>query len=272
MRVFGLAIYILAANAANAQSVSTLMGGRQLAMANSSSTLADEWSLFNNVAGLFKQKQLCGIFAYEATPSLPGANRVAASFIVPTNWATAGIGFFKFGDALYNEQIVSAGAAHQVGITSLGIKVNYTQYRAEGFGTQAAISIDFGGITALTKQISIAAYVTNITQSSLTSSTGERLPTRLVVGVGLTLSDKVIVNTEIEKELGYPISWRTGIEYDIYERIFIRTGYSLNPNALHVGIGTKKKRLGIDYGLRYHLLLGVTHQASASYRLSNPIK
>ncbi len=268
MRIFGLAIYVIATVSATAQSVSTQMGARQLAMGNSSAALTDEWSLFNNAAGLSKQKQLTGTFAFEATPSLPGANRLAASFLLPTSHFTGGIGFFRFGDAVYNEQLVTIAAAHQLGITSLGLKANYIQYRAEGFGTHSAISIDFGGITEITKMISVAAYITNLTQSSLTSSTGERIPTRLVVGVGLKLSEKVFVNSEIEKEVDFPISWRTGIEYDIYKSIFVRTGYSLNPSALHFGLGTKKKKIIIDYALRYHSALGVSHQASASYLLS----
>ena len=73
MKIFGLAIYIAATIHLHAQSVSTQMGARQLAMGNSSAALADEWSLFNNAAGLSKQKQLTGTFAFEATPSLPGA-------------------------------------------------------------------------------------------------------------------------------------------------------------------------------------------------------
>lgn len=271
MKIFGLAVYVVATVSVHAQSVSTQMGARQLAMGNSSAALADEWSLFNNAAGLSKQKQLTGTFAFEATPTLPGANRLATSFLLPTAHFTGAIGFFRFGDAVYNEQVVTVAAAHQLGITSLGLKANYIQYRAEGFGTQSSISIDFGGITELTKVVSVAAYITNLTQSSLTSSTGERLPTRLVVGVGLKLTEKVFVNSEIEKEVGFPIAWRTGIEYDIYKSIFVRTGYSLNPSSMHFGIGTKKKKIAIDYALRYHSALGVSHQASASYLLSTPL-
>ena len=77
-----------------------------------------------------------------------------------------------------------------------------------------------------------------------------------------------MATTEIEKDLDYPLTWRTGFEYDVYKNLFFRSGYQLQPNAFYFGIGGKRKRLGIDYAMRYHFLLGMTHQASAVYLLT----
>ncbi|MCE2995948.1 MAG: hypothetical protein ACK5RG_09875 [Cyclobacteriaceae bacterium] len=249
------------------QSVITQMGARQMAMAGASATLSDEWALYNNVAGLAQQKQSCG-FAYETSPQLIGANRMAAHLQLPFRSFTTGIGFFRFGDALYNEQIISIGIANRIGITSLGAKVNFNQYRADGFGVLSAISIDIGGITQFTPALRVAAHISNITQSSLNNGSGERIPTRMVLGVGFQFTNKITATTEVEKDLHYPLTWRTGFEYDIYKKLFIRTGYQLQPNAFYFGLGGKRKRLSIDYALRYHFLLGASHQASATFQLT----
>lgn len=248
------------------QSVNTQMGARQMAMAGASATLSDEWALFNNVAGLAQQKQSCG-FAYEASPLVKGANRMAAHLQLPFRSFTTGIGFFRFGDAIYNEQFISVGIANRIGITSLGAKVNFNQYRVDGFGVLSAISIDIGGITQFTPELRVAAHITNITQSSLNNGSGERIPTRMVLGVGFQFTKKITATTEVEKDLDYPLTWRTGFEYDVYKKLFFRTGYQLHPNSLYFGLGGKRKRLSIDYALRHHFLLGISHQASATFQL-----
>src|SRR5258705_9257283 len=88
-RIFFIFI-ICSAKLLNAQSTSTLMGGRSAALGFTSAVIDDEWSLFNNVAGLGKVKQQSANFAYEARPALTGANRVAASFLTPTKIGSFG--------------------------------------------------------------------------------------------------------------------------------------------------------------------------------------
>ncbi|MFN6090008.1 MAG: hypothetical protein ACK47E_14790 [Cyclobacteriaceae bacterium] len=254
------------------QSVSTLMGARQAGMGYASSTPKDEWALFSNVGALGKTQQLSTAFAYEAVPALVGANRMAAVLNVPLRWANAGLGMFRFGDAIYSEQIISLGIGNQFGITSLGAKLNYIQYRAEGFGVQNTVSIDFGGITQLTDQISIGAYINNLTQSSLQTRDGDKLPTRLVVGIGLKPSEKVFISTELEKDIDYKPTWRTGLEYSVYKNLFFRTGYALNPQAGFFGLGFHKNKLKIDYAIRLGQLTGTAHQASATYLIPKKAK
>ena len=254
------------------QSVSTLMGARQAGMGYASSTSKDEWALFSNVGALGKTQQLSTAFAYEAVPALVGANRMAAVLNVPLRWANAGLGMFRFGDAIYSEQIISLGIGNQFGITSLGVKLNYIQYRAEGFGVQNTVSIDFGGITQLTDQISIGAYINNLTQSSLQTRDGDKLPTRLVVGIGLKPSEKVFISTELEKDIDYKPTWRTGLEYSVYKNLFFRTGYALNPQAGFFGLGFHKNKLKIDYAIRFGQLSGAAHQASAIYLIPKKTK
>ncbi len=247
------------------QSVSTLMGARQAGMGYTSSSLGDEWSLFNNIGGLGKISQKSTGYSYEAVPSLIGANRMAAIFNAPIKWGAIGVGVYRFGDAVYSEQMISAGIGNQFGITSLGLKFNYIQYRAEGFGTHSIVCIDFGGITQLTEELSIGAYVTNLTQSSLPTQDGDRLPTQLVIGIGIKPSEKVILSTEIQKEVDFKPTWRAGLEYSFYQNVFFRTGYHFTPQKAFFGLGFKKGKLKIDYAIQFNPLIGTAHQASAIY-------
>ncbi|MFN7603462.1 MAG: hypothetical protein ACK5R0_18890 [Bacteroidota bacterium] len=260
--------FLLVAINSFAQSGQNLMGARQTAMGNASATLTDEWSLWHNVAGLAQTENRTLGASYEVTPSLVGANRMAFNGAAPLRLGVIGFGAFRFGDNVYSEQMISLAFAHKIGITSLGAKANVIQYRADGFGSQAALSLDFGGITQLTKQITIGEYLTNLTQSSFSASENYRLPTRLAVGLGFKLSDYVLATTELEKDLDYRAVWKTGIEYQAIKNFFIRGGFNFYPQNFYFGLGSKWGSVNANYAVRYNSLLGSTHQISISYHFA----
>jgi len=247
------------------QSVSTLMGGKQAGLGYASSTLTDEWALLNNVGGLSKVEKLNAAFGYDTRPGLPGSNRMAASISMPVKIGAVGFSLFRFGDDLYSEQLISVGYSNQFGITCLGLKMDYVQYRAEGIGTKSFVGISFGGITQLTEQIAIGSYIVNLNQPKLSSIDDERAPTRLVAGISYKASEVCLILSEVEKELNYDATIKAGLEYTIHKKINLRTGFNLYPNAAFFGLGFKSGKLQIDYAIQYNQTLTMAHQASAIY-------
>ena len=243
------------------------MGGRIAGLAYASSTLHDEWSLFNNVAGLSKVKQPNAAFACEVRAGLIGANRTAAVIEAPVKMGGTAFGLFRFGDDLYNEHVISLGYGTQFGLASLGLKVNYVQYRAEGFRARHAVSLGFGGLAHLTPQITVGAYIVNLNQPGLSTIDNERLPTTLVAGIAFQPNGKVLLLTEIEKDLEYDPTIKGGMEYALYKKVNFRTGFNLHPNAAFFGLGFLIRKIKIDYAVQYNNTLGAAHQASAVVRL-----
>lgn len=252
-----------------AQSASLQMGARANGMAYASSCLSDVWSLTNNIGGLAKADQTVVAFSYHAIPSFKFFNRMAAVFAVPIKSGVAGASVFRFGDNLYNEQIVSLGFANSFGLASLGVKVNYLQYHAEGLGTNTAFTVSFGGIAELTSQISIGAHIVNINQPVINELTEERIPTRLIAGMAFKPSDKVIIIAEIEKDLEHSAIWKTGLEYQVVKKIAFRTGFNLNPEVAFFGIGFKPRKFVLDYALQFNDPPGLSHQATVAYQFKH---
>jgi hypothetical protein len=271
VRLLSLAIFFLAFNGLWAQSVSTVMGARSLALGRISSLTDPLWGSTNNPACLAKAELTSAAFAYEVA-TLPGANRLASAFIKPLNWGTWGLSAFRFGDEIYNEQLVSISFANQLGIASLGGRISYVQYSAEGFGTSRGVAMDFGGVAQLTPQLSIGAYITNLTRSQLNTLHDDPLPTRLFTSMQFTLSEKVLLLTEVEKDIDFDAIWRAGFEWDVYKKIFFRTGYQLPLRTVSFGLGTVRSRLSIDYAFQWQRISGTSHQASASYRFQRSQK
>jgi hypothetical protein len=265
-RLIGSLLLLAVLRFGNAQSVSTLMGARATGMGFASSGLVDEWGLFNNVGSIGAQEKISTAVAYEIRTQLKNANRMAFVFNTPMRWGVGSIGVFRFGDDLYNEQVISAGFGNKFGIASLGIKANYIQYHADGFGTHSTVSIDFGGITQLTDQLSIGAYITNLNQAKINSDySWERIPTRLTGGLTFKAKENILITSELDKDLDYDLTWRTGFEYSFKQKFFFRTGVNIKPQSGFFGLGAKRKNLHADYAIQFNTLTGTSHQASASY-------
>lgn len=268
-----LAVMILSCqNIILAQSTSTLIGARAAGMGYASSTFNDEWSILNNVAGISRIDAITAAFTYDAMPSFKPFNKVAASFALPLSVGVAGVGVFRFGDDLYNEQILTAGYANTFGLASLGIKFSMIQYKIKGFGSKSVFTASFGGIAELTKRLIVGAHVVNINQPKLSSLDGERVPTILIAGISSKVSENLIVAIELEKDLDYKAAIKTGIEYRILKKFFVRTGIRIQPNAAFFGFGFKQTRYSIDYAFQYNQSWGARHQASVSYRLKKKNK
>ncbi len=252
---------------ARGQSASTLMGAKSAALGYASAALADEWALFNNAAGLATLKKPSVAFAYEINPSLPGADRTAAGFSLPSHFGTVGVGLFRFGDQLYSEQLVSAAFANKFGLAALGVKLNYIQYRAEGFETRSALSISVGGIAEITPQITVGAYIVNLNQPEIAAQNGEQLPTKLVTGIKLDPTPTISLMGEVEKDLDFDPVVKGAIEYRLYKKIQFRTGFNFNPRSFFTGLGYNTSRLQIDYGVQFNPVLQTVHQISSTYKI-----
>lgn len=242
------------------------MGGRANALGNASSCLPDVWSMSNNIAGLAKTGRIAAGFSYHAIPSFSSFNRMAAVFGVPLKTGVLGISAFRFGDDLYNEQIISSGFANTFGLASLGIKVNFIQYRGEAMQVRQAITASFGGIANLTERLSFGAHAHNINQPVINELTGERIPTRLVAGIALKPSENLFLSAEVDKDLEYAPVFKSGLEYLFSKKIAFRTGFNFNPEAGFFGVGFKAAKLELDYALQLSEPYGISHQATVTWQ------
>jgi hypothetical protein len=250
------------------QSVSTGLGARAAALGYASGTLADEWAIFNNIAGIANVQNFQTGFAYEARATISGANRMGFLLTSPLGFGTAGLGVFRFGDDLYSEQAISLGYASKIGNTSLGARASYLQYRALGFGTKGVLGINIGGITQITPKILIGAWIQNINQPKLRFDDAEKAPVKLTASLAVKPTDHFTWIAEVEKDVLYEPLWKTGMEYWIHKKLATRLGFNINPRSFFCGIGFNGWRIKADYAIQGFSDLGVAHQLSASYRIN----
>lgn len=254
---------------ARPQSVPPPLGARATGIGQIGSVIADEGSLFGNSGALGRLEASSVFFSCLVRPSIPGANQAAASISLLSRFGVAGIGVASFGDEVYSEQTATAGFANKLGLASLGISASLIQFRAGGHETRNALSINCGGIARITNKIVVGAYIVNINQAVIAPE--ERLPVRLIAGIGFYPEEHVLIAAEVEKHIDFTPTWKGGLEYVIRKKIFFRTGFNINPNSAHGGIGVKWRRLRIDFSTSFNRALGGVYQASAVWRLKQYI-
>ena len=259
-------LFLLLQHTIKAQSVSSFMGSRSYALGNATACINDEWSIFNNVAGLTGINEATASASTLARPALKAANKSAFVFAAPLKHGAMGIGAFHFGDALYSENVAAMGYAHKLGITSLGIKLNYIQFNAEGYGSKGVISESLGVNTQLTPKLSIGAHIVNVTQPRISTSDNEKLSTILIAGAGFKASESVFITSELEKSISLKTILKAGLEYKFQQKFFFRTAFSTNPDAGYFGVGFQPTKLKFDYAFRFEPNVGSGHQATIGYR------
>jgi hypothetical protein len=243
------------------------MGPRANALGYAVSCLRDPWSIFNNPAGITSSGYTEFCSAYDATSGFASFNRMAVACTTPLLNGYFGAGIFRFGDELYNEQSFSAGYANKFGIASLGARAQYIQFKAENFGTKGVMTFSVGGITELTSWLTIGAQIINATQPEITEN--EKLPTILIFGIALKASEKVMVLTEVEKNINEHPLIKEALEYQIHKKLFLRTAFTPKPLASFFGFGIQVKKIKFDYAFSYFTGIVTKHQAGFLYQLKS---
>ena len=251
-----------------AQNGNYTMGARSASLGGASTTIGDEWALFNNIGGLSYHTQTTAFVSYRNLYGLPEFSSISFGATHPLWNGVSGLGFFRFGNDLYNEQRANLGFSNQFGIVSLGINLSYYQLNIEGAGTSKNFIIDFGGQARLIDQLYFGAHVSNMNQATLSSTTDEKIPTIMKTGLSYRPNQNMMVNVELEKELEKEARLKLGLEHKMLEQFSIRTGFSTQPFEASFGLGFTPGKIGVDYYYGNNPDLGDIHQFSISYHFT----
>jgi hypothetical protein len=253
---------------ANAQNGNYNAGGRSRGMANTSITLSDAFAAFNNVAALASQKDLSLCFFSSMYYGTPGLFTLGAGLNSHILKGTASLNFYRFGDDLFNEHKVGLGYSHKIRFVSLGIQINYIQYKIEGYGSSGLAVLEFGGIVTILPELHFGAYIFNPTQSDPYRDRSGILPMFLKTGLSYRPVTNLMLNIEYQYYLFIKSSLSIGMEYVIREKVAVRTGITLWTLRSTFGIGFMPGKFQVNYAADVHPLLGISHEFSITLNIS----
>lgn len=246
------------------------MGARQAALGGASVTIADQWSVFNNVGAIGRMDGDVAFTSYQNRYGISELSTMGAGYVRDLGASAVGLGVYRFGDEFFSEQRLNIALGHQLDRVSLGISADYLQYNIATVGTRGVFVVEFGGVAELTKELSFGAHIFNLNQAKLVEGTTERLPTVMKAGLSYRPSADLLFNIETEKDLDFDEVFKAGLEYRIIEKVYVRTGFRTAPFNGAFGLGFHPKQFQFDYAFSNDSNLGAIHELSVSYRFKRP--
>ncbi len=260
-----LALLIVLCISLSAQDGDFNLGARNSALAGASATIEDSWSIYNNIAGMAGISSSTAMISYQNRFGVSEFQVVGGAYVQKTNSFNVGVSFYRFGDELFNQQQMKFAVANTIDWVSLGLALDVVQASIESLGTTRSLVLEFGGIATITDQLKFSGHAYNINQAKLNEQ--ETIPTVIKAGVLYQPVKSVMLIGEIQKDLDFDEVVKIGLEYEIVQSVWLRTGISTNPFKAAFGAGTKWKQFGLDYAFNDQTDLGSIHEFSLQYFL-----
>lgn len=239
------------------------MGGAYVALANT----AD--ALFLNPGGLGLITGIEASLFYQKPFGLQDINFGTISLSFPMNDFHIGLGLVKLGNKVYNEQSVVLGLSHHVEHKIYyGLALRYQSLQITGYGSSGKPGLDLGFIVPVTNKFNLGFFSNNINRPEIGDS-NERLPQIFKTGISIHPNPKLILSTEIYKDVRFPQELRFGMEFTPIENLSFRSGVANNPSRFSAGFGLNVRLFTLDYAFFTHNDLGLTHQFSLSIRFKH---
>lgn len=244
------------------------IGGASAGMGGISLNHVDLWSIHNNQAALgFYNHMSAGIY-YENRFGLKELSLKSAVFSLPTNTGNFGISLNHFGNTDYAEMKFGLAFGKSFGEKfSAGLQLNYMNTQiTEEYGSQGAVSFELGMMAEIMDDLFIAAHAFNPIQVNLADYNEEKIPAIFRLGLAYHYSEKLFTSVEVEKNIMHNPSFHAGLQYQVIDEIFVRTGIATNPGRYALGFGFLFNDFQLDIAATYHQTLGFTPQAAIIYQ------
>jgi hypothetical protein len=238
-------------------------GARQISMSNSDVALSnDVFAVFNNPAGLAQMDwREVGIFY---SPSPFGFTELANGFIAyhePFDFGSIGIGAMTYGFELYRENKAVAGFSYNyLNKFFAGAAINLHTVSIKNYGQDNVFYLNIGGLYYLTENFRLGFSIHNINRASF-GNEKDNIPILFNLGFSYDVITELDFNMGVEKDVRYNYSLKGGIEYNLLDYIYLRSGFSNEPSRFSAGIGINYSYFSLDYAFFTHEDLGLTHQA-----------
>jgi hypothetical protein len=245
------------------------VGARSAGVAHASVTYSDAWSTFHNQAGLAWVKNITAAVYYENRFLISDLGLRSAAVAVPVSKVgTFGVSATVFGNSLYSERKGGLGYAKKFGDKiAAGIQMDYlnTYFNDEFYGSRTSFAAEAGIIAEPIANLKLGAHVFNLNKAKIAEYGDEHIPIIMRFGASYKFSEKVLLSSEVEKDIDYKNVFKTGLEYHPVDLLYIRAGIASNPTLSCFGFGLKLKQFIVDMSTQYHEVLGFSPQFSLGY-------
>jgi len=233
-------------------------GSKSLAMGQTGVSLPfDEWAVFNNPALIQVERTVASFYGFRYV-GISEITDMAATGSFQTSAGTFGIGLHRYGFNLFSENQFRLVYKNRLDHLHFGTSVGYYHIlQGEEYGSAGALGIDLGLAAKITPSLWIGLRATNINQPAYGDS-DEDLSREVAAGFSFNPSEISQVTAEIVKDVDFPASFRTGIEFELYSNFSARAGITTKPSTYSFGFGYSGKAWSANFALQQHNPLGLS--------------
>ena len=232
------------------------MGQAYVALANTPG------AIFINCSGLAQLNYPAASVFYSQPFGLKELSYGSIAAIIPTQFGAIATGITCFGNELYREQSLLFSVSRSMRQKFYyGVNLHYMKLQIQGYGSDFSLEMELGFLAKMTSKLNWGFFATNINRAAL-GNQHDPLPQTFNTGVSFFPVADLIVNMDIYKNSIYPLEFRCGMEYTIFHRIALRSGFATEPSQFCAGFGILFSNLQVDYAVTTHQNLGLTHHFS----------
>lgn len=261
-------IFVLSGHFSQAQEV-FVPAARAQSLGGVTVCLHDSWSVFGNQAGLSTIKHPLVSGTFQNRFLMKELSARAGFFILPLHSSIFAVSVYQFGKISFRQE--KYGISYARSLTPrlhIGLQFNYYRFfLAEENQSIGSYGIEAGVQYQLTPKILAGIHTLNPYKTGFNTRSGEyHYPSAINMGAAVKISESFDLFTEIEQYISLPVNVKTGIEYTIMNKLYLRTGISGKPNQLTAGMGFEVKKMKIDLAVAYNQYLGNSPSASFQYQ------
>ena len=223
-KLFLLTIFCLSLKTGWTQFENVDLGARPISLNGAFTSIADNsQAIFYNPSGLGQMYDREIAFFYSPAPyGLTELAIAALAYAEPTQYGTFGVGIKTYGFELYKELnvLLSYGNSYK-GKIFYGLNFNFYNLKIENYNSASSFGLDVGAMAYLHKYVRWGFIAKNITGSKIGESK-EKIAQVYRTGFNFVPLQNINLVLEVEKDVKYPLSFRSGIEYSVFDYLDLR--------------------------------------------------
>jgi hypothetical protein len=224
------------------------------------------WPSFKNQALLAVNTGPCAGFSYENRFGIKELGTRTIAILIPAGKAASSASWSSFGYPEFRRDVAGLGCGLTLSekITA-GVQVDYCSERTSGeYNREQYITFEAGLAFFPSGDITIGIHIFNPLPDRFRKKSR---PTVLSAGAGIELGSVLFAGLEAEMITGHVPDIRTGFEYKVVKKLWIRAGYGTMHNSFCFGTGYQYGKAKLDAGFSTHDRLGVTTTVSLTFKI-----
>ena len=238
-------------------SVAQISYGSRASALNHAVTALDnhDWSIYGNPATVSESTKQFS-FYYVRYYGISEIADIALSASYPIKWGVLSTGIHNYGFELYRETNLSLAWMYKYNRIKSAIRIHYDYIAFPSpYGSAGTMGLDIGVLLQLADILDVGATAVNINRPQI-GVQAEDLPRLMTIGFAYKPLDKGILLFDLVKDVRFPLSVRSAIEYTLLDVLIFRAGVGNEPINTTFGAGFVIKKIKVNLAVERHQDLG----------------